>query len=81
MSTIDERVAERASWPIRIFRLGAEPNEDLSAQTTPAERLGMMWPLALEAWELVGKPLPDYSRAGTPVRCVRHAELTESDIP
>ncbi len=27
----------------------------------------MMWPLALEAFSLVGRPLPDYRRAETPV--------------
>ena len=27
----------------------------------------MMWPLALEAWELAGRSLPAYTRAETPV--------------
>ena len=26
----------------------------------------MMWPLALEAWSLAGKPLPEYGREATP---------------
>lgn len=27
----------------------------------------MMWPLALEAWELTGRPFPQYERRETPV--------------
>lgn len=59
---------DRSSWPVRAYRLGAEPGDDLSGSTTPEERLAMMWPLALEAWELTGWPLPRYSRGETPVR-------------
>jgi hypothetical protein len=53
-------------WPVRVYRLGGEPPADLSASTTAEERLAMMWPLALEAWSLLG-PLPDYERGATPV--------------
>ena len=28
----------------------------------------MMWPLAIEAWSLTGRPMPDYERRNTPVR-------------
>ncbi len=52
---------------MRLYRLGAEPGDDLSSTTTVAERLAMMWPLALDAWALTGRPLPDYERAETPV--------------
>jgi len=62
-----ERAAKRRLWPVRLFKLGAEPPDDLSAMTTPEERLAMMWPLALEAWTLAGLPLPGYARAETPV--------------
>lgn len=58
----------RQAWPIRKYRLGAEPSDDLSDSTTPAQRLEMMWPLALEAWTLTGKPLPDHARVQAPVR-------------
>jgi hypothetical protein len=60
-------VRDRSAWPVRAYRLGAEPGDDLSGSTTPEERLAMMWPLALEAWELTGRPWPDYSRGATPV--------------
>lgn len=62
------RAAGRASWPVRTLRLRDEPSDDLSAFTTPEERLDMMWPLALEAWSWTGVPLPDYPRSQAPVR-------------
>jgi hypothetical protein len=55
---------------VRKFHLGSEPSDDLSAFTTPEQRLEMMWPLALEAWTLTDKPFPDYDRSAVPV-CVR----------
>ncbi len=58
---------ERGTWPIRRFRLGDEPPDDLSDSTTPEARLAMMWPLTLEAWALSGGRLPDYRRSETPV--------------
>jgi hypothetical protein len=61
------RASERATWPVRVYRLDEVPGDDLSAQTTPAQRLAMMWPLALEAWSLSGRPLPAYARSEAPV--------------
>jgi hypothetical protein len=58
---------DRGSWPVRVFRLGEAPGDDLSAETTAVERLGMMWALALEAWTLAGRPLPVYLRRDTPL--------------
>jgi hypothetical protein len=65
---VEERAAARRTWPVRTFPLGAEPSEDLSRTSTAAERLAMMWPLALEAWSLTGRPLPEYRRSEAPVR-------------
>ena len=48
----DERRDRRASWPVRQFRLGDEPNEDLSSTTTAEERIAMMWPRALDAFSI-----------------------------
>ena len=62
--------SSRASWPVRRFRLGDEPGDDISAFTTAEERLAMMETLALEAWALAGRPLPDYRRGDCPVRVV-----------
>jgi hypothetical protein len=67
------RAEARRSWPIRKFRLGEEPGEDLSATTTAKERLEMMWPMTVDAWTLAGKKIPDYPRNKTPVRVIRRS--------
>lgn len=63
----------RAAWPVRVFRLGDEPPDNLSDRTTPEERLAMMWPLAVSAWTAGGRPLPEYPRHRMPVRVIRGA--------
>jgi len=65
------RATARGSWPVRRFHLGAEPPDDLSDSTTAEQRLAMMWPLAVEAWLLAGRPLPDYPRSRAPIRRFR----------
>lgn len=69
------RAAARGSWPVRSFRLGDEPPDDLRATTTARERLAMVWTLTQEAWGLGGLPIPDYPRTKIPVavRCLRDA--------
>jgi hypothetical protein len=66
-----ERRAGRAAWPVRVYRLGEEPGDDLSGETTAAQRLAMMWPLAVEAWAVAGKTLPTYGRHELPLRTRR----------
>ena len=70
-SAREARRAARARWPVRKFRLGAEPGPDLSATTTASERLAMMWPLAREAWAFSGRDIPDYPRHRSPIRIIR----------
>ncbi len=53
---------------MRTLRLGDDAGDDLSATTTAQERLAMMWPLAVEAWSLTGRPMPDYERRDAPLR-------------
>ncbi len=71
------RAAARGSWQIRRFDLGQEPGDDLSAWTTGAERIGMMWPLARDAWSFAGCSIPDYPREETPIRVIRPAQARE----
>ena len=72
------RAARRRSWPVRKLRLGEEDGtENLSATTSVAERLAMMWPLALDAWAVLGHPMPDYRRSEAPGRVLRPKERTE----
>ena len=61
----------RGAWPIRVFRLGGEPGDDLSDRTTPEERIAMMWPLAVDAWTSAGRRLPAYPRDRMPGRVIR----------
>lgn len=68
------RAALRRTWPVHAWRLGQEPGEDLSATTTAAERLAMMWPLALDAWASAGLPVPDYPRSRAPIRVLHQAD-------
>lgn len=71
----EDRVAARrrarGSWPIRVFRLGEEPGDDLSGSTTPEERIAMTWPLAAETWTAAGRCIPTYGRDRAPARVVR----------
>ena len=66
--------SRRSAWPIRRFRLGEEPPEDLTGVTTAEERLRMMWVMAREGWALAGRSLPSYLRSETPSRLYRPGE-------
>jgi hypothetical protein len=72
------RAAARRSWPVRVYRLGEEPDDDLSTSTTAAERIEMMWPLALDAWSSAGLPIPDYPRNEAPIRVIRPADSSRA---
>jgi hypothetical protein len=67
----EQRRAERGRWPIARFQLDEEPSDDLSAVTTPAARIAMMWILAESAWKVAGLPLPTYDRRSLPARFFR----------
>ena len=69
----------RAAWTVRVYRLGEEPTDDISGETTPEERLGMMWRLTLEAWQAAGRPIPSYDRAHIPARLFGRGEPRPDD--
>lgn len=69
----DEALARRrvrAGWPVRKYRLGEEPVDDLSAFTVE-ERLAMTWQMTTDAWASAGLPMPSYSRSEMPIRVIR----------
>ena len=61
------RAAARKSWPIRVFKLGEEPSDDLSETTTASERVAMVWQLTQDSWASAGLPIPDYPRHAMPI--------------
>lgn len=68
-----ERMRQRSSWPVKRVTLGQQ-SDDPSGETTAADRIAMMWPLALEAWRVAGLPIPEYERKDAPIRVVRGRE-------
>ena len=58
---------------VRVYRLGREPGDDLSAVSTPEQRLAMVAELSRRMWELTGRPVPSYPRAAMPGRVLRRA--------
>jgi len=70
--TPESRAAARRNWQARVYRLGEEPpGDDLSAVTTPEQRIEMVWELTARMWELTGRPFPSYTRAEMPGRVIR----------
>lgn len=65
------RALARKTWPMVVHTLADEPSEDLSHTTTVEERLAMLWPLAKDAWAIMGQPLPQYERQNMPGRIFR----------
>ena len=57
--------------PVRVFRLGEEPPDDLAGTTTAEERLAMLRELTERAWRLSGQPFPTYPRHDVPGRVAR----------
>jgi hypothetical protein len=68
--------SDRSNLQVKVFPLGGEPGEDLSATTTPSERLAMVAALSEEAWVLTGIPMPHYLRQQIPIRKVPLASKT-----
>lgn len=44
---------------VRVRRLPDQEEESELNQTTPSERLSMMWQLALDAWAFMGESLAE----------------------
>jgi hypothetical protein len=78
-SDAESRRQARAAWPVVVRSLDDDTDDDLSTVTDPAQRIRMMWPLAVEAWQLAGLPLPSYTRANTPSRVFRAGEPRPGD--
>ncbi|MBI2799859.1 MAG: hypothetical protein HYX63_06155 [Gammaproteobacteria bacterium] len=65
--TITQRRANRRAWKVVRTTLAA----DSTVSLVPSEQaLDMMWQLAVDAWAMTGRPLPDYPRCQAPIRRV-----------
>jgi hypothetical protein len=68
-----DRIVPRA----RVFRLGTEPrDDDLSLDSTPAERWEMLMVLSARMWDLQARPAAVIDRGRLPVTVVKCAGLT-----
>jgi len=79
VSDFESRRRARASWPVTRHELADPASDDLSELTTPEQRIAMMWPLAVEAWRVAGRALPDYRRSEAPGRLFRPGEARTDD--
>ncbi len=59
-----------AEFQVRVYPLGHEPGDDLTASTTAEERIAMVAELTARMWELAGGTHQPYSRQTIPVRVV-----------
>ena len=57
--------------PVRVARLHDQDTQEDLRNTTPEQRLGMMWQLAVDAWAFMGEPLDDSRLQRDVVRLVR----------
>ena len=56
---------------VRVTRLSEQGEEDDLRETTPAERINMMWQLALDAWAFKGEPIVEQRLSRHVVHIVR----------
>ena len=56
---------------VRVTKLSEQGTERDLEHTTPEERIGMMWQLALDAWEMMGEPVVDPRLPRHVVRVIR----------
>lgn len=68
-----DSTAARPLWPVRVYRLGEEPGDDLTALSTPEQRIAIVAVLSRRMWELTGRPMPSYARGAMPGRVLRPA--------
>lgn len=69
MTDAPKRVRE--GMVVRIYKLGEEPGDDISAETTPEQRIAMVGLLTERMWMLQGSIPCPYTRATIPVKIVR----------
>ena len=69
--SVREEVPHRDPLPVRVFRLGQEPSDDLSGSTSAEERFEMVAALSARMVEFSPTPPPVQAQRGIPVRVIR----------
>ena len=69
--SVHEVVRHRNARPVRVFRLGEEPSDDLTSSTSAEERFEMVAMLSTRMVEFCPTPAPPPMPRGHPVRVVR----------
>jgi len=67
---MDEPLPEREA-PVRVSKLSQQGSEPDLRNTTLAERIEMMWQLALDAWAFKGEPVLEPRLPRHVVRLIR----------
>ena len=61
----------KSAWTLRIRKLHDQDSESDLRETSPAERIGMMWQLTLDAWAFKGEASAESRLSRHVVRIVR----------
>jgi len=69
--SVPEELPHRNAWPVRVFRLGEEPSDDLTSSTSAEERFEMVALLSARMAEFSPTPPAPPMPRGQPVRVVR----------
>ena len=69
--SVHEELPRRNALPVRLFRLGEEPSDDLTSSTSAEERFEMVAMLSARMVEFSPKPASPPMPRGHPVRVVR----------
>jgi hypothetical protein len=65
---------DRSQYPFRVIRLSEPESPESMRELTAEQRLEMVWPLTLEAWRFMGKPVDDVPLRRDIVRVIRRAK-------
>jgi hypothetical protein len=69
--SVHEELPRHNALPVRLFRLGEEPSDDLTSSTSAEERFEMVAMLSARMAEFSPTPPPPPMPRGQPVRVVR----------
>lgn len=71
---------DRSKYPTRVIKPGEPKPRDPVLDMTPAQRIEMMWPLTLEAWRFMGKPVDNEPMRRDIVRIIRRGGVDVDQI-